>query len=410
MSAATPAFRLLLATETFAPEIGGGERQAALLARGLQRRGHLVTVLTRRSRADSPAEAVESGVRIVRIPPVGPGRRARWALALRALPAFFRLRRDYDIVLVSGYRALGVPALIAGRCLQKPVVFKADSLGEMSGEYFRAGLAEWHLAPESAPVRALLKLRKRCLLHASAQVAISEEIRNELLAQGVAAKDIHAIPNGVDTDTFRPATPAQRFELRRRLGLPQGPIVIYTGRLVSYKGLPMLLEAWGEISKRRAGTLVFVGEGGRDIHNCEPALRESVARHQLGARVRFTGAVDRVEDWLRAAGFFVFPTENEAFGLSLAEAMACGLPAVTTKVGGLADYVADGVNARVIEPGDARGLIAAIETLLDDPAQAASLGQAAHETVCRRFGLDAIAGQYEQLLSGLCETDAGAAR
>jgi glycosyltransferase involved in cell wall biosynthesis len=402
--------RLLLATETFAPEIGGGERQAALLARGLQRRGHTVTVLTRRSRAGSPAEAIEDGVRIIRIPPVGPGRHARWVLALCALPALYRLRRDYDIVLVSGYRALGVPALMAGRHLKKPVVFKADSLGEMSGEYFRAGLAEWRLAPESALVRALLALRKRSLLRASAQVAISEEIRNELLTQGVAAMGIHAIPNGVDTDTFRPATPVERSELRRQLGLPQGPILIYTGRLVSYKGLPMLLEAWGDISKRRAGTLVFVGEGGRDMHNCESALRESVASHQLGARVCFTGAVDRVEDWLRAADLFVFPTENEAFGLSLVEAMACGLPAVTTKVGGLGDYVADGINARVIEPGDAHGLVAAIEALLDDPLQAANLGQAARETVCRRFGLDAVAGRYEQLLSGLRATEAGAAQ
>ena len=410
MSAATPTFRLLLATETFAPEIGGGERQAALLARGLRKRGHAVTVLTRRSRADSPAEAVENGVRIVRIPPTGPGRRARWVLALCALPALYRLRRDYDLILVSGYRALGMPALIAGRCLKKPVVFKADSLGELSGEYFRAGLAEWRLSPESALMRALLALRKRWLLGASAQVAISDEIRNELLAQGVAARNIHAIPNGVDTDSFRPATPTERFDLRRQLGLPRGPILVYTGRLVSYKGLPMLLEAWGELSKRRAGTLVFVGEGSRDMHNCEPALRESVARLQLTERVRFTGAVDRVEDWLRAAGLFVFPTENEAFGLSLAEAMACGLPAVTTRVGGLCDYVADGINARVIKPGDARGLTTAIEALLDNPGEAASLGQAARETVCRRFGIDAIAGQYEQLLSGLRVASDEAAR
>ena len=212
MNVATPKFRLLIATETFAPEIGGGERQAALLARGLQRRGHAVMVLTRRSRADSPEDAVENGIRIVRIPPVGPGRRARWQLMLRALPALTRLRHEYDIILVSGYRALGIPALIAGRRLKKPVVFKADSLGELSGEYFRAGLSEWRLAPDSAPVRALLKLRKRWLLRASAQVAISEEIRSELLAEGVAAGRIHAIPNGVDTDQFRPATPAVRIQ------------------------------------------------------------------------------------------------------------------------------------------------------------------------------------------------------
>jgi glycosyltransferase involved in cell wall biosynthesis len=410
MSGANHKLKLLLVTETFAPEIGGGERQAALLARGLQRRGHTVTVLTRRSRAESPAEAVEAGVRIVRIPPVGPGRRVRWGLALRMMPALHRLRSDYDIVLVSGYRALGLPVLVAGRYLNRPVVFKADSLGELSGEYFRAGLAEWRLTPESALVRALLALRKRCLRGAAVQVAISDEIRNELLSQGVAPLRIHVIPNGVDTDTFRPATATERSSLRLRLGLPPGPVLVYTGRLVSYKGLPMLLQAWLELSQRRPGTLVFVGEGGRDIHNCEPALRESVARSGLAERVRFTGAVDRVEEWLRAADLFIFPTENEAFGLSLVEAMACGLAAVTTRAGGLSDYVSDGQNACVIEPGDVRGLTAAIEALLGDPAQATRLGQAARETACRRFGIDAVAARYEDLLCGLCVTAGEAAR
>lgn len=401
MTAARPAFRLLLATETFAPEIGGGERQAALLARGLTRRGHAVTLLTRQSRVESPAAAVEDGVRIVRIPPVGPGRRARWGLMLRALPALLRLRDEYDLILVSGYRALGIPALIAGRRLKKPVVFKADSLGELSGGYFRAGLAERGLNADSVPLRALLRRRQRWLLGASAQVAISEEIRGELLAAGVEARCIHLIPNGVDTDVFRPATAGERDELKRQLGLPEGPVVVYTGRLVSYKGLPMLLEAWLDISRRRVGTLVLVGEGGRDMHNCEAALRATVAGQGVQDRVRFTGAAERVEDWLRAANLFVFPTENEAFGLSLVEAMACGLAAVTTRVGGLADYVSDGHNARVIEPGDLRGLITAVETLLDDPAQAERLGRAARATVWLRFGHDAVAERYERLLASL---------
>jgi glycosyltransferase involved in cell wall biosynthesis len=392
---------VLIATETFAPEIGGGERQAALLAKGLTRRGHTVTVLTRRSRAGLPEEALEGGIRIVRLPPVGPGRRARWGLLWRALPALLRLRRDYDLVLVSGYRSLGLPAAVAGRWLRKPVVLKADSLGELSGEYFRAGLAEVGLTPESIGVLTLLALRNRRLRRVAAQVAISDEIRRELLAHDVPPDRIHGIPNGVDTGVFRPATAAERASLRGKLALPAGPVLVYTGRLVSYKGLPMLLDAWRVLSGRREGTLVLVGEGGRDMHNCEPALKNFVATHELGARVRFTGAVTAVEDWLRAADVFVFPTENEAFGLSLVEAMACGLPAVTTRVGGLADYVVDGVNAAVIRPGDRQALVAAVEKLLDDPAAAAALGQAARETACSRFGEDAIAGRYERLFAEL---------
>ncbi len=106
----------------------------------------------------------------------------------------------------------------------------------------------------------------------------------------------------------------------------------------------------------------------------------------------------------------MFPTENEAFGLSLVEAMACGLPAVTTRVGGIADYVDHGVNAWVVEPGDRDAMVAAIERLLDDGELALRLGRAARETVLARFGGDAIAAQYESLLTELVDARRQSAR
>jgi glycosyltransferase involved in cell wall biosynthesis len=250
-------------------------------------------------------------------------------------------------------------------------------------------------------VRGLLGVRARYLRMADAHVAVSGEVERELLAQAVPRERIHRIANGVDTDRFQPATAAQRLQLRLELGLPAGPVLVYTGRLVSYKGLPLLLDAWREICGRRPGTLVLVGEGGGDSHNCEAALKAYAATHGIDERVRFAGAVTRVEDWLRAADLFVFPTENEAFGLSLVEAMACGLPAVTTAVGGIADYADHGVNAWVIEAGDCVAMIAAIERLLDDAELASRLGRAARETVKARYGGDVIGMQYEDLLTEL---------
>ena len=403
MIAASQPLRVLLATETFAPEIGGGERQASLLAHGLLRRGHQVTLLTRRSRSELPEEVVDNGLRILRLPPVGAGRGVRWKLQMRALPEFVRRRREYDVLLISGYKALGLPGLMAGRWYGKVVVLKADSLGEMSGEFFRAGLWKLRMKPDSALLRSVLRLRAGYLRMADAHVAVSTEVERELLAQSVPQERIHRIANGVEMARFQPATPTQRLQLREQFSLPAGPVLVYTGRLVSYKGLPLLLDAWREISARRPGTLVLVGEGGGDVHNCEAQLQAFVAAHGIGARVWFAGAVTRVEDWLKAADLFVFPTENEAFGLSLVEAMACGLPAVTTEVGGIADYAAHGVNALVIKAGDRHAMIAAIERLLDDGTLAARLGQAACETVRSRFGGDVIAMQYEGLLSSLVD-------
>jgi glycosyltransferase involved in cell wall biosynthesis len=127
----------------------------------------------------------------------------------------------------------------------------------------------------------------------------------------------------------------------------------------------------------------------------------------MQGRVRFVGAAQRVEEWLRAADVFVFPTENEAFGLSLAEAMACGLPCVTTRVGGLRDFVIDGVNAHAVPPGDDAALAAAIANLLADAGRRAALGQAARRTAEERFSLALVADAYAALVDELCETAIG---
>jgi glycosyltransferase involved in cell wall biosynthesis len=190
--------------------------------------------------------------------------------------------------------------------------------------------------------------------------------------------------------------------LRRQLSLPAGPVVIYTGRLVRYKGLPELLEAWRVIaSERPEACLVLVGEGGGDQQACERQLRQEVAAHGLTASVRFTGAVDNVEDWLRAADIFVFPTHDEAFGLSLVEAMACGLAVVSTRVGGLADIVRDGENAVAVPPASAARLAEALGVLMYDPAYRQRLGSAAREHARTHHDVDVVCDTYRKLLSDL---------
>jgi glycosyltransferase involved in cell wall biosynthesis/folate-dependent phosphoribosylglycinamide formyltransferase PurN len=396
--------RVLILTETFRPEIGGGERQAAVLGQGLLARGHQVLLLTRRSRPGLPTDEQIDGLRVVRVGPTGRSRLSKWVLLLTTPWALRSLRGQYDCVLVSGYRILALPALAAARRAGVPVVLKADSLGEFSGAYFRAGLASLGLSPDFGIVRRALAWRNRALGDADAFVAIATEIHAELVAHGIPPEHIRRIPNGVDAQRFRPATAEERVALRGKLGLPAGPIVVYTGRLVSYKGLRTLLDAWRMLAtERTTGTLVLVGEGSGDMHDCETDLRATVARHRLESQVRFAGAVHNVEDYLRAADIFAFPTEQEAFGLSLVEAMACGLPAVTTRVGGLADYVQNGENASVVPLRDAQALANAIRHLLDSPALAARLGAAARATAVGQFGEQAVAVAYEGLMRELID-------
>jgi glycosyltransferase involved in cell wall biosynthesis len=109
-------------------------------------------------------------------------------------------------------------------------------------------------------------------------------------------------------------------------------IVSYTGRLVSYKGLPLLLRVAQEMQQenRKVG-FVLIGSGGLDVHNCEAALKEYVTANRLELVVHFAGEVPNVHEYLQASDVFVLPTEDDAFPLALIEAMACGLPVVSTR-------------------------------------------------------------------------------
>jgi glycosyltransferase involved in cell wall biosynthesis len=396
---------VLLLTETFSPEIGGGERQAALLSGALIRRGHQVTIVTRRSRRALPPHERLDGVDVRRIGPAGGGRWKKWGLALTTAPAMLRAAGRTDVVLVSGFRIMGIPAAALSRLLRLPVVLKADSTGEMSGSFFTAGLASLGLTPRSLSVRAALSLRNAILRRAAAFAAMSREIGDELATAGVSRDRIHYIPNGVDTDRFSPVHPERRAVLRTRLGLPRGRIAVYTGRLVSYKGLPLLVSVWDEMVRSGMdGTLVLVGAAGGDMHACEDDLRAFVRERSLEERVYFAGGVDNVHEYLQAADAFVFPTLNEAFGVSLIEAMACGLPCVATRVGGIPDFVVDGSNGLLVQPGDRGQLHAALERVLAGGADVEALGQRARATVLSSLSAEAVASAYIALFHELSVT------
>jgi mannosyltransferase len=184
--------------------------------------------------------------------------------------------------------------------------------------------------------------------------------------------------------------------LRQRLGLPQGKtIVVFTGRLVSWKGLPLLIKVWERIHHNHPHAfLLLVGSGGTDIYNCEDELKEFVRSNYLQDSVGLTGDVRNVHEYLQASDIFVFPTEKDAFGISLIEAMACGLPVVAARTGAIKEIVTPGQDGLMVEPGDFQQLYAALDKLLDDNSLAMSLGAAARRTAMERYSDEVIIEKY----------------
>jgi glycosyltransferase involved in cell wall biosynthesis len=395
--------RICLLTETYHPVVGGGERQAQSLAEDLAAHGFKTIIITRQCNVGLKKVEAIGRVVVSRVAPTGVGGTKRWLMLVPSFLAMVKARRDYDIIFVSGFKALGISAVLAAKLLSKRSVLKADSNGEMSGEFFSAGLRRLRMSPAGWPFRLFLAVRNSVLRRADCFVALTTRIAHEYTRQGVRPAAIHPIPNSVDTNTFRPVAARHKATLRRRLKLPEKKFLAsYAGRLVSYKGLPLLLRVAQEIQRERDDVgFVLIGSGGLDTHNCEAALKDYVADNALESCVHFAGEVRNVHEFLQASDVFVLPTEDEAFGLALIEAMACGLPVVTTSVGGIPEVVSHGETGLLVEPNNFQELRNALEHVMKDPAMAASLGQAARRTVEARYCKETVASRYMELFASV---------
>lgn len=404
-AAPVPPFpRVCMLLESYYPVVGGMETQARNVAGSLAARGAQVFLVTRRPRADLAREEAVDGIPVVRVGPLGASSRLRWALCLTCLPTLWRRRRAYDLIFVPGLRALGLPAVIMSRLLGKRCVLKAESSGELSGAFFTGGFEKAKMKPGAWPARLLVRLRNAVLTRADAFMSLSSEQTEEFTGVGVPMDRIAVVPQSVNVDRFHPIGPEEKAALRVRLNLPANhKIVIFTGRLVSYKGVPRLLNVWEKLAAARPDiTLLLVGAGGVDIFNCEDEARRFVRERGLEGRVRFTGAVNNVDEYLQAADLYAFPTENEAFPLALLEAMACGLAAVTTTTGGLKDIVADDDNGLLMRAGNEDDLRRGLERLLDDDALRARIAAAAYRTVQERYTLARVTDLTLALFQRVC--------
>ena len=141
--------------------------------------------------------------------------------------------------------------------------------------------------------------------------------------------------------------------------------------------------------------------------SCEDELRRFVRARGIEDRVKFTGYVRNVHEYLQAADLFVFPTEGEAFPLSLVEAMSCGLPVIASRVGGIPEIVTHGRDGILVDPANPEALAREIAFLMKETPTAGSLGSNARRTVCEAYSIESVASQYFESLCGICAVRGG---
>ena len=223
-------------------------------------------------------------------------------------------------------------------------------------------------------------------------IALTPQVRDDLRDfYGVPPGDVDVLPNGFSRAEFNPGDRQRnRAEVRRTLGFPpEARVIVFVANETQRKGLPQLLRAVARLSDPS----LYVLAVGRFDPASSVALASALG---LGARVKFPGASAQVARYYAAADVFALPTQYEAWGLVIIEAMACGLPVLVSRLAGAAVAVEEGQNGLLLDdPRDEAEIAAKLAALLEtlpasDPAEVAGSVD--------RYEWSEILRQYEEIL------------
>lgn len=364
--------RLLITTDNFLPRWDGISRFLSEVIPRL-RESYDITVVA----PDFGAIEME-GTTIIRIP------LSKHSFGDYTPPAFaYRqiatLVRRADIVFNQGLGPIGMCAIMAAKRCRRPI---ASYIHSVEWELFPKALAAPTLR---APLIAASKMFCRFFYNRCSMLILpSENIAEQFSWQRIRTpKRIAHL--GVDTRKFSPGAQAKA---RAELDLPKDAFIIgYHGRIAYEKNLLTLLRAFRQLPQRNK-RLLIVGDG-------VPQLRERLRRF---SDVIVTGSTNNVVPWLQAMDVYVQPSFTETTSLSVLEAMACGLPVVSSKVGFIKYYIIDRQNGIFFENTSPYELGTKLTDLHKDKALRAKLGANARKTIEKSFQWDQTAQTISEIL------------
>lgn len=349
---------------------GGQNVHVAALASHLVRRGHQVTVFTRRDDPDSRWRVTVDPGYLVEHVPAGPPTEVPKDDLLRYMPDFARhlasrwSRERYDVVHTHFWMS-GLAGLAAAEPLGIPVVHTFHALGTVKRRH--QGTAD-----TSPPGR--IELERRICRQVDHVIATCTDEVNELMALGMQEHQTTVIPCGVDTELFRPA-PVSR-DLVPATRKPRRLLMV--GRLVPRKGGADVVRALVALPDVE---LVLAGGPRADALEVDPEvrrLRGIAARDGNSDRLRFLGRVSHEDmpELFWSADVVVSVPWYEPFGIVPLEAMACGRPVVGSAVGGLLDSILPGITGDLVPPRDPDRLALVLRHLFEDEPRRDAYGRA----------------------------------
>jgi glycosyltransferase involved in cell wall biosynthesis len=353
---------------------GGQEVRILTESRGFLGRGHRVTLL-------SPPEApITEAARRMGVPVVALGIRRKRLPDLMALRGWLGEHRgELDVLNTHSSTDSWLGAIACATLSHAPRIVRTRHVSTTVHDRFGT---RWLYRHGNAHI-----------------VTTGEAVRRQLAGEiGVPLERMTSVPTGIDLARFVPGDAAAA---RERLGLPQRPTLGVIATLRAWKGHVHLFDALAAQGAAWEGWQVLVVGGGPD----RAVLEEHVNRSGLAAMVRFTGHQEDVVPWFQALDLFVLPSYgDEGVPQAIMQAMACGIPVVSTTVGAIPEAVEGGVSGLLVEPASPAALAAALGTLRDSVELRHRLAAEARRKAEREFGIDRMLDAMEAVFRSVARS------
>ena len=238
--------------------------------------------------------------------------------------------------------------------------------------------------------RSYLPITRYAIQESDGVTAISNYLKDETIKHLGVTRGIEVIENFVNCNVYVPIKDeAQRAEARKRLAAPDEAILMHLSNFRPVKRLVDVVKIFAQVVRQVPAQLILVGDGP------DRSAAEWLA-HDLGiqARVHFMGKLERVNELLPLADILLMPSELESFGLAALEAMACKVPSIATRVGGVPELIDDGVTGLLYEVGDIDGMALGALGLLRDPERLNAMREAGRKTAQNRFCSTLVVPHY----------------
>jgi L-malate glycosyltransferase len=237
--------------------------------------------------------------------------------------------------------------------------------------------------------RSYLPITRFGIEQSDAVTAVSEYLKRRTIEEFQVQRDVSVVPNFVDCDIYGRSTDAN---LRRKFAAPDEGILIHISNFRPLKRVEDVIEIFSLVRKKKKAKLLMVGDGPE-----RPKAEWLANTHGIAADVLFLGKQNNMNEVLSISDILLLPSELESFGLVALEAMACEVPVIATRVGGIPEVVRDGTDGFLFEVGSVPSMAEGCLRILGDAHLRASMGASARDRAHREFCSSKIVQQYEAL-------------